>query len=450
MSNNLNHLRPCTPTDLDTLFSELHPPLSVRAAVTESQRCLYCSDPPCMRACPTQIDIPAFISGVAQNNLNGAAQTILKENILGGSCARVCPTEILCEQACVLDFDDAKPVQIALLQRHALDHAQFTKHPFERAPSTGYHIAVVGAGPAGLSCAHRLAVLGNDVTVYEAAGKPGGLNEYGVARYKLTDNFAQREIAFLLEIGGILIQYEQRLNLNRDLAQLLDQFDAVFLATGLGAARQLGLEHEDSPGMSAALDTISALRQAKDLTQLPVPKSCIVLGAGNTAVDMAIQARRLGAQQVTLVYRRGEQDISATARELQLAFQHQVRLITWAQPIKILLNSHQKVRGLRCEKTAVTAGRLHGTGEQFDLLADAVFTALGQQPDPATFADHALRMEHGKIWIDANFQTSTARVYAGGDCVMRDPDLTVYAVQHGKLAARAIHQALQQTEVHHG
>lgn len=436
---------------LDSRFADLHPPFNSRQAVTESQRCLYCYDAPCTNACPTGIDVPAFIACIAQDNLNGAAQTILSQNILGGSCARVCPTEILCEQACVHNLDGAdKPIQIGLLQRHALDHACFSEHPFRRAAPTARQIAIVGAGPAGLSCAHQLAVLGNDVVIFEAKAKPGGLNEFGVARYKMLDDYAQKEIDFLLQIGGIKIQYRQQLGLNLQLTELTKQFDAVFLASGLADPRRLELDDEASPGMVAALDYISVLRQTEDLTQLPVPKSCIILGAGNTAIDMAVQIRRLGAQQVTLVYRRGEPDIPATSMELQLALQHQVQLICWAQPVKILLNPQHQVTGMRFEKTAMHNNRLGPTGTTFDLAADAVFKAIGQQLDAATYPEDVLRREHGKLWVDANFQTSMPRVYAGGDCVMRDPDLTVYAVQHGKLAARSMHTALQRREVHHG
>jgi len=339
--------------------------------------------------------------------------------------------------------EGGRAIQIGLLQRHALDHAHFSEHPLRRGAATGRQIAIVGAGPAGLSCAHQLAMLGNDVIVFEAKTKPGGLNEFGVARYKLTDHYAQQEIEFLLQIGGIKMQYGQQLGLNLHLTELTTQFDAVFLASGLSQARRLELDDEQSPGMLAALDTISVLRQTEDLTQLPVPKSCLILGAGNTAIDMAVQIRLMGAQQVTLVYRRGEQDIPATAMGLQLALQHRVQLICWAQPVTVLLNPEHQVRGMRFEKTAMVNKRLLPTGTTFDLSADAIFKAVGQQLDTSMCPENSLRLEHGKIWVDANFQTSVPGVYAGGDCVLPDPDLTVVAVQHGKLAARAIHRSFQ-------
>ena len=442
--------------ELASRFADLHPPLNDRQALIESQRCLYCYDAPCTNACPTGIDVPAFIACIAQENPQGAARTILSQNILGGSCARVCQTEILCDQACVHNqagqpnANVNQPIRIGLLQRHALDHAHFVTHPFQRAPATGRKVAIVGAGPAGLSCAHQLSLLGNEVTIFEAGPKPGGLNEYGVARYKLTDNYAQHEIAFLLQIGGIQIQYEQRLGRHFQLGQLTEQYDAVFLANGLGATRPLCLEEEQNPGLRAATDYIKDLRQSNDLTQLPVPETCIILGGGNTAIDMAVQIRLLGARQVMLVYRRGEQEMSATAPERQLALRHQVQFISWAQPVKILLDQNKKVRGMKFEKTAIFKNQLRGTGYKFDLAADMIFKATGQQLDLATYPTNALQWDGDKIWVDDDFQTSIPRVYAGGDCIMKDPDLTVYAVQHGKLAARAMHRAMNLRGAHHG
>ncbi|HZV67667.1 MAG TPA: FAD-dependent oxidoreductase, partial [Telluria sp.] len=308
-------------------FTDLAPPLTARQAAIESARCLYCYDAPCTRICPSAIDVASFIRNIHDQNINGAAYGILKQNILGGSCARVCPTEILCEDACVRNHDaEGQPVKIGLLQRHALDHASFSTHPFTRAPSTGKKIAVVGAGPAGLSCAHRLSMLGNDVVIFEAREKSGGLNEYGIAKYKLTDDFAQKEVEFLLSIGGIEVQHGRTLGANLHLQDLHTQYDAVFLALGLNASRQLGLTGEDAPGLMAAVDYIATLRQSDDLAKLPVPRRAIVIGAGNTAIDMAVQIKRLGAEDVTLVYRRGFESMSATHHEQDIAKDNQVRM----------------------------------------------------------------------------------------------------------------------------
>lgn len=455
MLNNLQHLATSTAShaQLQSQFSDLHPPLSPRSAIIESQRCLYCYDAPCVRSCPTEIDVPSFIAFIAQGNPTIAARTIYAENILGGSCARVCPTEILCEQACVRNHEqEAQPVQIGLLQRFALDHAQFIRHPFQAAAATGYKVAVIGAGPAGLACAHRLALLGNQVDIFEASSKPGGLNEYGIARYKLNDDFAQKEVAFLLEIGSIQLHYDHALGNNLALETLMQQYDGVFLGIGLSAGRQLNLDAEESPGITGACDYIRELRQSDDLSQLPLPKQCLVLGGGSTAIDMAVQIKRLGAESVIIVYRRGEAEMSATSEEQQLAKLHQIRFITWAQPLALLLNQQQQVRGMQFEKTYLIDGLIQTTGERFDLPAEAIFRAIGQQLGPAVWQDswtRELKPEHGKIYVDAQFRTSMAGVYAGGDCVTAGQDLTVYAVQQGKLAALAIHADLQ-TETHHG
>jgi dihydropyrimidine dehydrogenase (NAD+) subunit PreT len=446
MIESLQHLPPAADSNaaLASQFTDLAPPLNARQAAIEAARCLYCYDAPCMRACPTGIDVASFIRNIHDQNVTGAAYGILKQNIFGGSCARVCPTEVLCEQACVRNNDaEGQPVRIGLLQRYALDNARFPAHPFQRAPTTGKTIAVVGAGPAGLSCAHRLAMLGNDVVVYESRDKAGGLNEYGIARYKLTGDFAQREVEFLLAIGGIEIRHGRTLGVNLHLHELQARHDAVFLAIGLGASRRLGLAGEDAPGLMAATDYIAALRQASDLSQLPVPRRAIVIGAGNTAIDIAVQSRRLGAQEVTLVYRRGAGSMSATGHEIGIARANGVHIRTWAAPLELLLDDEGRVRGMRFEQTRMDGERLVRTGQVFELPADAVFKAIGQTADEASFADAGtLEREGDRIRVDAGFRTILPGVYAGGDCVAGQ-DLTVQAVQHGKLAALAIHNDIQ-------
>jgi glutamate synthase (NADPH/NADH) small chain len=438
-----------TKSELAAQFTDLAPPLSARQAAIEAERCLYCYDAPCTRICPSEIDVASFIRNIATGNINGAAQTILQQNILGGSCARVCPTEILCEDACVRNHDaEGQPVKIGLLQRHATDNMEFAEHPFARAALTGKTIAVVGAGPAGLSCAHRLAMLGNDVVIFEAQAKPGGLNEYGIAKYKLTDDFAQKEVAFLLQIGGITIQYGQKLGGNLALKDLHAKYDAVFLGLGLGASKALGLTGEDAPGLLAAVDYIAELRQSTDLSTLPVPKRAIVIGAGNTAIDMAVQIARLGADEVSLVYRRGADAMSATHHEQDIAKANGVRMLTWAQPKEVMLDAAGRVCGMRFEKTRMDGDKLRGTGEVIEIAADAVFKAIGQGMDATGLSDELARTiarSGDKISVDADFRTCLPGIYAGGDCVAPGQDLTVSAVQHGKLAAHAIHQAINAT-----
>ncbi|HZX28011.1 MAG TPA: NAD(P)-dependent oxidoreductase [Telluria sp.] len=449
MIDSLKHLPLAagTGSSLAQNFTDLAPPLNARQAAIESARCLYCYDAPCTRICPTGIDVASFIRNIHDDNVTGAAAGILKQNILGGSCARVCPTEILCESACVRNNDaEGQPVKIGLLQRYALDHASFKEHPFKRAPSTGRRIAIVGAGPAGLSCAHRLAMLGHDVVVYEAKEKAGGLNEYGIAKYKLTDDFAQKEVEFLLGIGGIELRYGQALGRNLKLQDLHAQYDAVFLGIGLGVSKQLGLTGEDAPGLMAAIDYIATLRQADDLSLLPVPRRAIVIGAGNTAIDMAVQIQRLGADEVTLVYRRGVESMSATEHEQEIAKANYVRIKTWAAPQEVLLDAQGRVSGMRFERTKMVEGKLVGTGETFEIAADAVFKAIGQGMDGASYADplaQKLERKGDKINVDDFFRTAVPGIYAGGDCIAPGQDLTVQAVQHGKLAAQAIHQDIQ-------
>ena len=448
MIKSLNHL-PHPHQDalvLASQFTDLAPPLTARQAVLESSRCLYCYDAPCVNACPSDIDIPSFIRNIQQENVQGAAHKILSANILGGSCARVCPTEVLCQQACVRNNEqECAPVLIGLLQRYAVDHAQFSEHPFKRAQPTGKRIAVVGAGPAGLACAHRLALHGHEVVIFEAREKAGGLNEYGIAKYKLVDDFAQQEVDFVLEVGGIEVRHGKRLGDNLSLSELHQRFDSVFLGIGLAASRQLGLPHEDAPGLLAATDYIRELRQSDDLTQLPLAERCIVLGAGNTAIDMAVQMARLGAREVNLVYRRGLADMGATGHEQDIAKDNQVRLMTWAQPDEVLLDEHGQVRGMRFARTRLENGRLQPTGETFELAADAVFKAIGQAFDETALSDplaSSLNRIGDRIEVDEQLRTSVAGVYAGGDCTSLGQDLTVQAVQHGKLAAEAIHAQL--------
>ncbi len=315
-------------------------------------------------------------------------------------------------------------------------------HPFKRAAATGKTIAIVGAGPAGLSCAHRLAMLGHDVVIFEKEGKAGGLNEYGIAKYKLTDDFAQKEIDFLLGIGGIEIRCRQVLGENLQLRELHAQYDAVFLGLGLGASRKLGLTGEDAPGLLAAVDYIAALRQADDLAALPVPKRAIVIGAGNTAIDMAVQIQRLGAEEVTLVYRRGFDAMTATHHEQEIAKANQVRMLTWAQPQQVLLDAAARWPACASRKRACRARVWRAPAKRSTWRPTPSSRPSARASTREVLHDpmaSLLRREGDKIAVDAGFRTVLPGIYAGGDCVAPGQDLTVQAVQHGKLAALAIH-----------
>ena len=421
-------------------FDDIAPPLTRQQALLAAQRCFYCYDAPCTVACPTGIDIPSFIKRITTDNLKGAATDILSANILGGSCARVCPTEVLCEGACVRNVDDDKPVQIGALQRHATDWVYRDQvQLFQRAQPTGKNIAVVGAGPAGLSCAHALARHGHQVTIFEARPKPGGLNEYGIAAYKVPD-FAQTEVEWLLSIGGISVQYGQELGVTLSLANLRDGFDAVFLGIGLGSVNGLGIPGEELPGVRDAVEFIAELRQCESLSALPVGRRVVVVGGGNTAIDAAIQSRRLGAEDVTLVYRRGPESMGATALEQAFARDEGVHIVHWARPQRIHAAAGE-LAGIEFEYTAPGAdGRPHGTGETFLLAADCVLKAIGQVLTAP--AGEALAMRNGRIAVDAEYHTTVEGVWAGGDCVGGNVDLTVQSVEDGKRAAAAIHAAL--------
>ncbi|WP_138924359.1 NAD(P)-dependent oxidoreductase [Sulfitobacter sp. BSw21498] len=415
-------------------FSDLHPPLDVHEALVAADRCYFCHDAPCITACPTDIDIPLFIRQIATGTPDAAAKTILSQNIMGGMCARVCPTEQLCEQACVREAAEGKPVKIGELQRYATDHLQAKgSHPFKRAAPTGKRVAVVGAGPAGLSCAHRAAMMGHDVTVFDARPKPGGLNEYGIATYKTPDGFAQAEVDWLLKIGGITVQNNAALGAAMTLDSLRADYDAVFLGMGLGGVNALGAEGEDKAGVLNAVDFIADLRQASDVAAVPIGRDVVVIGGGMTAIDAAIQAKLLGALNVTLVYRRGRDRMNASVFEQDLAASKGVRIVTHATPVAVIGNG--AVREIEFE---YVDDQMQGTGQTLRLAADQVFKAIGQ-----TLQGDALPMlEARKIKVDGTGRTSVDGVWAGGDCASGGDDLTVTAVAEGRDAAMDIHMVL--------
>lgn len=424
-------------------FSDAHPPLNRTQALIEAERCYYCYDAPCTTACPTGIDIPTFIQRIAQDNVRGAAHTILEENILGGMCARVCPTEVLCEQACVRNTNEDKPVEIGLLQRYATD-GYFAKPGaplFTRAAKSGKRVAVVGAGPAGLACAHRLAMLGHEVAMFDAHPKPGGLNEYGLAAYKTVDGFAQKEIEWLLSIGGITVHSGKALGRDIVLDTLVHDYDAVFLGLGLAGVNALGVTEPQATGLADAVDFIAGLRQAKDWAGVPIGRKVVVIGGGMTAVDAAVQSRKLGAEDVTIVYRRGAEAMSASGYEQDWAKKNGVKVTHWARPAEILAEGGA-VQGVKFQRTAQVNGKLTDTGESFTLEADMVFKAIGQTY-VAESAGAAIALKDGRIATDEDGKTSHPKVWAGGDCRHGGRDLTVEAVEHGKRSAMAIDKVLR-------
>jgi len=425
-------------------FSDLHDPLDGHEARVAAERCLFCYDAPCVTACPTSIDIPLFIRQIATGNPLGSAKTILDSNILGGMCARVCPTETLCEEACVR-MHEGKPVEIGRLQRHATDALMDSgRQPYKAGPTTGKRVAVVGAGPAGLACAHKLATLGHAVVLFDAKDKGGGLNEYGIAAYKTVDGFAQAEVDFILGVGNIELKTGVRLGRDTTLAQLRADFDAVFLGLGLDATNALGVDGETVSGVEDAVDFIASLRQATDLSALPVGRRIVVIGGGMTAVDAAVQAKKLGAEEVTICYRRGAEQMGASLYERELAQTNGVLIRHWVRPHRLIVDAGA-VRAIELMRTTDAGGTLADTGEAVTIPCDQVFKAIGQVfvPTDLDGAGGLLDLSGGRIAVDADRKTSLPDVWAGGDCIAGGKDLTVVAVEDGKRAAIAIDRALR-------
>ena len=415
-----------TPDAYAANFADLHPALDPHEAQVAADRCYFCHDAPCVTACPTAIDIPLFIRQIATGTPDASAKTILSQNILGGMCGRVCPTETLCEQACVRELAEGKPVEIGRLQRYATDHLQQRGiHPFTRAAPTGRRVAVVGAGPAGLSCAHRLAMKGHEVALLDASAKAGGLNEYGIATYKTTNGFARAEVEWLLKIGGITLRNGFVLGRDATLEDLRKDYDAVFLGVGLAATNGLDIPGLDLWGIDDAVDFIATLRQS-DPAQVPIGRDVVVIGGGMTAVDAAVQAKLLGAANVTLAYRGPQSRMKASRYEQDLAAAKGVHVLHEAVPVEV-------------EGTgAVAAVVFERLGEQVRIPADQLLLAIGQRLVPEGLPD----TQGGKIAVDAVGRTSLSGVWAGGDCASGGDDLTVTAVAQGRDAAEDIHRSL--------
>lgn len=436
-----------TAEEYEQHFSDIHPPFETRdAALVEANRCLFCYDAPCTKSCPTSINVPKFIKQITTDNLKGSAYTIFSSNIMGGGCAKVCPVEKLCEGACVYNLMEEEAIPIARLQRYATERAIREKWPlFERKPSTGKKVAVIGAGPGGLSCAHALSREGIDVTVYEKESKGGGLMTYGIAAYKVTPQFCQDEVDYITSIGGIDLQYNKELGKDITLADLQQQYDAVYLAFGVGLARQLYIPGEQLDGVVDAISFIYDIRNS-GFPAVPVGDRVAVIGMGMTAIDAATQAKRLGAKEVTLVYRRTQQEMPCTEAELNIALLDGCKIVWLAAPTEIL-GEDGKVKELVCNlvKLEDKEGARRQpviTDEQIVLPVDMVIKAAGQMPFEQLVYNHQLSNDHGKITTTCNGVTSIAGVFAGGDCVNGGKEV-VDAVQAGKDGAKAILEYLE-------
>ena len=424
-------------------LSEALEPLTHVAALREAHRCLYCYDAPCTHACPTHIDIPTFIKKIATGNLLGSAQTILEANLLGATCSRVCPVQELCEGACVLG-PSHKPISIGRLQRHSMDYvSERGIQVLQAGSATGRTVAVIGAGPAGLSCAGELARKGHSVTIFEKRELSGGLSTYGIISLREPVEIALGEVKMIQQLG-VTLSTDVELGRNLQLAELQKDFDMVVLSVGLGRSPHLGI-----PGEEHVLDGLEYVEDSKIATEkMIVGKEVIVIGAGNTAIDCATIARRLGAEKVTVVYRRTAKEMTAYPHEYEFAKQEDIEFRFLSQPVKVALED-SRVVGLLCTQMQLGAPDSSGrssssplAGSDFVIPADQIVKAIGQQK-PAIAQLLSLETRNGYIFVDDDFETSVAGLFAIGDCIRSHGDAsTVMAVQDGKMAAQALHKRL--------
>jgi dihydropyrimidine dehydrogenase (NAD+) subunit PreT len=427
-------------------FAEIHPPLDPQAALVEANRCLYCFDAPCTAACPTHIDVPRFIKKIASANLRGSAQTILDANILGASCARVCPVDVLCEGACVLHRYNKQPIEIGRLQRHAMDHFynNGAQPPFPAAPAKKEKVACIGAGPSSLACAAELRKRGYGVTVFEGRQLPGGLNTYGVAEYKLRPADSLREVA-LVESMGVEFRFGATVGRDIRIEELERDYAAIFIAVGLGAPEPLRLAGENLEGV---VDALTFIADYKTEQSIPVGRRVAVIGGGNTAIDAANAAKRLGAEEVYLIYRRGEREMPAFRFELENSKLEGVQFRFQTQPVAIRADGAglRRMDGLECVRVELGAPDASGrrrpeavTGSNFVIPCDMVIAATGQ----SRFLDflgrfRGVELRDGNVIVDPlTGRTANPRYFAGGDCVNGGREV-VDAVAEGKRAGLGI------------
>ncbi len=429
------------PEQYERNFSDISPRLTRQQALLESARCLFCYDAPCIKACPTHIDVPSFIKKIVTGNLKGSARVILTANILGESCGRVCPTEVLCEGACVMNKEGQKPIEIGRLQRYAVDYALDNDIRFFRAGApNGRRVACIGSGPASLACAADLAQWGYEAVVYDKNEMPGGLNTYGIAAYKTRAWESVREVKMVEDLG---VRFHQGIEVgsNVTLLDLEKLFDAIFVGVGLGETAELHLPGEELEGVHSAIEFIESTK-TQPFERINVGCRVVVIGAGNTAIDVVTAARRLGAERVSIVYRRGEREMSAFRYEYELAQRDGVIFHWNAQPVRLVGQGH--VEGLECVRTRLVGGGRQArvesvAGTEFVIPADMVVRALGQQPVLRFLGSvPGLALNEGRVVVDPETgQTGNPKYFAGGDCVNGGREV-VDAVAEGMRAARGI------------
>ncbi len=444
---------------IEANFADINPPMTRAEAIAEANRCLYCYDAPCMHACPTHINVPSFIKKIASDNLTGSARVIFDANPIGATCSRVCPVEVLCEGACVEKTLMNKPIEIGRLQRYATDHVFSNgKQLFQKGEANGKSVGVIGSGPAGLSCATYLARLGYDVTVYERRALPGGLDTYGMAEYKMPQEVSLAEVAQAERLGvkvlanttitSAVYLAEQQAELIESAGasggsykmfrEVLARHDAIFVAVGLGKTRRLDIGGEGLRGVYDALRFIEHVK-TRQWSTVPIGKTVAVIGGGNTAIDAVTQAKRVGAENVLLIYRRTEADAPAYDYELELAKKDGIQFLWKTEPVRVMSNGNGTVAGLVCK----------GQDGEFELPCDVVIKAIGQNKMRSFFTDvcEVVTDELGRVVVNDMMQTSNPKVFAGGDCVNGGGE-AVEAAQMGKRAAQGIHLTLTGERVH--
>ena len=438
-----------TPEQLEENFADINPPLTPSLALEAGSRCLFCYDAPCIKACPTEINIPQFIPQILTQNLVGSARTILSANVLGHSCGRVCPTSVLCEGACVLNAEGKKPVEIGRLQRYSVDHVLDRGIQVLRASEpNGRRVALIGAGPASLSCAAELRRFGYTTVIFDAKPNPGGLNTYGIAAYKMRAADAIRETEMIRALG-VEIRCGVQIGRDLNLSQLEREYDAIFLGVRLGPTEELHIEGEN---IHRCMDALSFIERTKTtgFDHVQVGTRVAVIGGGNTAIDAATAARRLGAAVVYMIYRRSPEEMSAFKYEYELAKADGVTFVWQAAPVRVIPDPRGRAQGLLCVRTELgppdSSGRRSPRpipGSEFTLDVDMVIKAVGQEKLAFLREIPSLKLDRGKVVVNSEtMQTSNPKYFAGGDCVNGGGEV-VDAVAHGKRAARGIHAALE-------